>query len=321
MAFSSQHHSFDIQIASMYGIEGAIMIHHFQHWIRINQVAKRNIIDGRCWSYQKRKDILLHYPYWDIDQIRRICEKLVDQGVLIMKNFNQSKFDKTIWYAFADEKAFGVDPENSRNIYERQNCQSSGKIASRSGKNATTIPDTNPTDSKTEEREREAGASSPPNFKKIPPRRKAPEEKKEMASRVFVTPSQHESLLRKANDDPDLVAKWYEKLSQWKISKEIIDGPNDYRALLGWVPDAVKEDLAKKSHSPENRFQSNEAFCEKIKIMCPDIERRHGMTFGHNYVEFAPSAYQCTRINFADNGFEEQLKGLARKLGYSFRES
>ena len=133
-ALSSQHHSFDIALAAEFGVECAILIHHFQHWIRINQQAKRNIREGRCWTYQSRKEILLHFPYWNFDEIRRLCEKLVNMGVLISKNFNKNPIDKTLWYAFTDEQKFKVDSEYSRNVYERQNCPSRGKIALREAK-------------------------------------------------------------------------------------------------------------------------------------------------------------------------------------------
>ena len=142
MTLSSQHHSFDIQLAAKYGIDSAIIIHHFQHWIRINRKNNKNIRDGKCWTYQSRKDIAAHFPYWSIDHVRRICEGLVEKGIIITANYNKSPIDKTLWYAFVDEEVFGVDDKNSKNFYERQNCHSKGKIATSNGKFATPIPDT-----------------------------------------------------------------------------------------------------------------------------------------------------------------------------------
>ena len=172
-------------------------------------------------------------------------------------------------------------------------------------------------------KKQEASPPAPPSpvpSNKIPQRKKCPEEKSEMADRVFVTPSQHASLLKDAKGNLELVNAWYDRLSKWKISKEETGGRNDYRALIGWVRDAVKEDVAKKSHSPENRIQSSREFCEKIKKACPGIENRSGITFGNLYVEYAPSPYCVTEIKFTDHGFEEQVKGLARKLGYVLKD-
>lgn len=159
MTFSSQHHSFDISIASQYGIESAILIHHFQHWIRINRFAKRNIKEGRCWTYQTRKEIQAHFPYWSFEEVRYLCEKLVRMGVLITNNFNKSKVDKTLWYGFVDEADFGVDEESSKKFYEREKSPSRGKSPFPEGKSPTPIPDPIP-DPKAKEEERE-GAKPP----------------------------------------------------------------------------------------------------------------------------------------------------------------
>lgn len=167
---SSQHHSFDIAIAAKYGVEEAILIHHFMHWIRINQVAKRNIRDGKCWTYQSRKEICLHFPYWNYEKIRTLTEKLVSLGVLVTANYNKLKMDRTLWYAFANEKEFFVDPENSRKVYERENPLlpdnpheiqekfTKGKFPKWKGKIPTAVPDSLSSDTKEKERERESAA-------------------------------------------------------------------------------------------------------------------------------------------------------------------
>lgn len=46
---------------------------------------------------------------------------------MITANYNKSKIDKTLWYAFKNEKDFGVSEENSKNVYERENSLSKGK--------------------------------------------------------------------------------------------------------------------------------------------------------------------------------------------------
>lgn len=143
---SSQHHSFDLLLAKRYGVEEAILIHHFQHWIRLNRAHDRNIKEGSCWTYQTRKDIQSRFPYWKVEEVRRLCERLVKLGVLKTGNYNKLRMDKTLWYAFVDEKAFAVDEETSKFLYERQFCQSSGESANRDGNFAKAIPDTKTTD-------------------------------------------------------------------------------------------------------------------------------------------------------------------------------
>lgn len=170
MSLSSQHHSFDIAIAAMFGVECAILIHHFQHWIRINRSCNRNVHEGRCWTYQTRKSIRAHFPYWKEDEVRRLTDKLVEQGVLIKGNHNKSQMDRTIWYAFSNEKAFQVDEEFIGSIYKNSNnfCDLAkvpnglAKVPNAIGKSATAIPDTKAKDSKTTDKKKEEKAASPP---------------------------------------------------------------------------------------------------------------------------------------------------------------
>jgi hypothetical protein len=120
---SSLHHSFDVDLATQYSIEEAIIIHHFQHWIRVNQKLKRNWIEERTWTYQTREEIAAHFPYLDSDKIRRLCESLVKKKVLISKCHHKNKFDRTLWYAFENESKFLNIEIDSNKSYERQICQ------------------------------------------------------------------------------------------------------------------------------------------------------------------------------------------------------
>lgn len=119
MVSVSQHHSFDIHLAEKYGIEAAIIIHHFQHWIQVNKRLNKNFIEGRTWSYQTFEQIAAQFPYWNPDKVRDIIH-LLHTGekrrsgkrkrcfppVLIKANYNKTSFDRTAWYAFVDEKMF-----------------------------------------------------------------------------------------------------------------------------------------------------------------------------------------------------------------------
>lgn len=153
----SLHHSFDIDLAAEYGIDGAIMIHHFQHWIRINGKKNINFKEGRTWSYQTLQDIADHFPYWTVEEVRTIIDRLClghnrrskkekeFQPVLLKGNFNKNPFDKTLWYAFFDESKF----LNSNNLYERANAQiGEGECPNPEGQMPRSIPDTK-TDTKT----------------------------------------------------------------------------------------------------------------------------------------------------------------------------
>src|ERR1044071_9442815 len=102
---NSIHHSFDIDLAAIYGVHEAILIHHFQHWISINIRRKQNFKDGRTWTYQTIEQIADYFPYWTLEQVREAVERLCTgqnrkskkaekefNPVLVKGNFNKKKF-------------------------------------------------------------------------------------------------------------------------------------------------------------------------------------------------------------------------------------
>jgi hypothetical protein len=147
MSHSDTHHSFSVELAIKYGIEQAIIIHHFQHWIKLNRRKKsaKHFINNRWWTYQKRSDIQAILPYLTEDGIRHHCEELVRKGVLHIGKFNKLKIDKTLWYAFVDENLF-LGEEDSNNPYERGKPQSTGENPNPFGENPKAIPDPNSSD-------------------------------------------------------------------------------------------------------------------------------------------------------------------------------
>src|ERR1700733_13997527 len=113
---SSMHHSFDIEDATKYGVQEAILIHHFRHWIMVNQRLQKNLHEGRTWTYQTIDEIAAHFPYFTKSQVFDLIEKLCTgktrkskksepsfSPVLMKGNFNTTPYDRTTWYAFIDE--------------------------------------------------------------------------------------------------------------------------------------------------------------------------------------------------------------------------
>lgn len=141
------HHSFDINVAQEYGVREAILIHHFQHWIRHNKETKKNFYEGRTWSYQTLDEIAAWFPYLSksevFDLLERLCEgkgrrskkeELEFEPVLMKGNYNKSSYDRTIWYAFVDESKW-ILAQAKMEISQSQN---------RNCPEPTPIPDTKP---------------------------------------------------------------------------------------------------------------------------------------------------------------------------------
>lgn len=132
---SSQHHSFDVNLATQLGsIELAILVHHFQFWINHNKKSGKNKIEGRTWTYQTREDIAAHFPYWNSDKVKRLLDKLVKLKVIKKGNFNKLVMDRTCWYSFENEKMFTMD----------ENVQSMDENAKWTDENVQAIPDSKP---------------------------------------------------------------------------------------------------------------------------------------------------------------------------------
>ena len=244
MAISSQHHSFDIRLAGLYGVEEAILIHHFQHWVRINYAAGRNIKDGRCWTYQSRREIQLHFPYWNVERIRYLCQRLVELGVLVTANYNKSAIDKTLWYAFVNEKAFGVDGESSNKFYERENPHSSGKIPVPCGKSPKPIPDTKSSDTKLQikaKKERAEKSASPPPPSDCPYSGRFEE-------RIQMTMQQYKRIAEKHG--PEKIDEYAEKLYRWSHNNESAFKKKKRHDLVieDWIEKDLREAALTKVH-------------------------------------------------------------------------
>ncbi len=109
--YSSQNHAFDVQNAVLYGVDIALLIHHFQFWISYNARLGKNYIEAKTWMYQTQKQLSACLPYYSEKQICRIIEKMLEKRIIVKGNHNKSAYDRTQWYSFADEKMFSI-PRN-----------------------------------------------------------------------------------------------------------------------------------------------------------------------------------------------------------------
>lgn len=94
---------YSVDVAIEYGLNEAIIIQLFQFWILKNKANNNNFFNGRYWTYNSINAWQEILPHFTQMQIRRAIDNLVQKGVLIKGNFNKNKFDRTCWYAFANE--------------------------------------------------------------------------------------------------------------------------------------------------------------------------------------------------------------------------
>lgn len=167
MSHSSTYHSYSVELAiELKSRDKAIIIHHFQHWIKINRRKKsdRHFKDRHWWTYQKIEDICASLPEFTPDSLKHHIETLVTENILIKGNYNKFKIDKTCWYAFVDEDKFLGTDENSNNPYERGKPPSTGENPYRGGENPNAIPDPKSSDPKSSDKKiYKKGRSAPPS--------------------------------------------------------------------------------------------------------------------------------------------------------------
>ena len=92
--FSGVTHAFDINFAKIYGLEESILMKHLLYWIDFNKRKGVNFLEGRTWMYQSQEDMCHHHPYWTRKQVMRILKSLINQGLILARNFNKNKKTK-----------------------------------------------------------------------------------------------------------------------------------------------------------------------------------------------------------------------------------
>lgn len=99
-------YSFNINLAKKYGIEEAIFLENLIFWVIRNRANQKNYFDGRTWTYNSVRAFNVLFPFWTAKQIRRVLDSLLKQGVIVKGNYNKNPYDRTLWYALAEEDTF-----------------------------------------------------------------------------------------------------------------------------------------------------------------------------------------------------------------------
>ncbi len=93
------NHAFNVKLAAHYSIEISIFVGHLAYLAHHNLNNKRNIHDGLVWSYDTVEALGKFFPYWSKGQRERIIANSVKAGLIEKGNYNQTKYDRTVWYA------------------------------------------------------------------------------------------------------------------------------------------------------------------------------------------------------------------------------
>lgn len=118
-------HSFNVEIAKVYGAECAVILKHFDYWIIKNEADGTNLRDGKVWTFSSYKSLNEIIPYLSEHQIKRRVKELLDGGVLIVDSFNKSPFNRTNWYSIDRNKYNAILYNRSDGIVRSEGTDSS----------------------------------------------------------------------------------------------------------------------------------------------------------------------------------------------------
>ena len=111
MIKKNMQHSFDVDIATKYGLLEAILLNNLWYWIKKNEANKVNCFENDYWTYNSIRAFGELFPYVSKKQILKALKHLENEGLIKTGNFNKSTYDRTLWYAF-DLKGKSIMPKS-----------------------------------------------------------------------------------------------------------------------------------------------------------------------------------------------------------------
>ena len=98
---------FDTDIARKCGVNAATVASFL--WERIYSEDDYKTEYGVEWTRVSQKTMTVNMPHMSVKMIANAVKKLKSKGYIKVSKINDSKFDKTNWYAFTD---FGFEAMN-----------------------------------------------------------------------------------------------------------------------------------------------------------------------------------------------------------------
>ena len=134
------NHSFDVEIATKYGVNAAILLQNIQFWCAKNRANGVNYHDGLYWTFNSRKAFTELFPYMSTKQIKSAIDLLVKDGLVVVGNYNEDGRDRTLWYAVTEKADCICQNGNSCNA----------KMSNAHAENVKPLPDIKQTDINTD---------------------------------------------------------------------------------------------------------------------------------------------------------------------------
>jgi len=95
-------HFFDSDIAKKYGVNAAVLVCFLWDCIEQKSTESPQLHEGKVWVRCSVQMMTGFFPFLSYDEIRYALKRLVKGQVLTKGQFNESRFDRTNWYAFTE---------------------------------------------------------------------------------------------------------------------------------------------------------------------------------------------------------------------------
>ena len=117
------NHSFNVEVAEKFGIEKAVILENFYFWIKKNKANKRNMHEGKVYTYNTAEAFAELFPYIKERKIAQILREMENEdGLLISGQFHN--YDRTKSYTLTDYAMSFFEPSNIQNFDngKSENC-------------------------------------------------------------------------------------------------------------------------------------------------------------------------------------------------------
>lgn len=108
------NHSFSVQIAVEYGIEKAILLENFYFWFRKNRANKKNVQNGKVYTYNTSEAFAELFPYLTPRKIAQLLREMEKEDGLI-ESGQFGKYDRTKSYTLTEKSLSFFENGKSKN--------------------------------------------------------------------------------------------------------------------------------------------------------------------------------------------------------------
>lgn len=127
----------DRQLATLIGLNEAIILQQIHYWLKENEKYKRadHFLDGKWWTYNTYSEWNINdFPFWSESTLIRSIKKLEALEILVTTDkYNKKNYDKTKWYTIDYEKLEGLNRRSEQE--DKASSQNDQTVQEATGQN------------------------------------------------------------------------------------------------------------------------------------------------------------------------------------------